>query len=66
MAAGCRDSINPLDEPYVDGMPVEKSLECLRGIWGAALEHHRDVQTSLMSWLTFFLCHVSSGAEKVY
>lgn len=64
MAAGCRDSINPLDEPYVDGMPVEKSLECLRGIWGAALEHHRDVhntilyETSLMSRLTFFLCHV--------
>ena len=43
MAAGCRDGINQrLDEPYVDGMPVEKSLECLRGIWGAALEHHRD------------------------
>jgi hypothetical protein len=38
MKAGCRDGINQrLDEPYVDGMPAERSLECLRDIWNAAL-----------------------------
>ena len=43
IAAGCSNDINQrLDEPYVDGMPVEKSLECLRGIWGAALQYFRD------------------------
>ena len=38
MEAGCRDGINQrLDEPYVDGMPAERSLECLRGIWHVVL-----------------------------
>eukprot|EP00804_Cyclotella_cryptica_P012850 CCRYP_010578-RA/>CCRYP_010578-RA protein AED:0.01 eAED:-0.00 QI:0/-1/0/1/-1/1/1/0/358 len=38
MKAGCRDGVNGrLDEPFVDGMPAEKSLECLRAIWDAAL-----------------------------
>lgn len=38
MKAGCRDGIKQeMEEPYVDGMPAERSLECLRGIWDAAL-----------------------------
>jgi hypothetical protein len=38
MKAGCRDGVNgKLDEPFVDGMPAEKSLECLRAIREAAL-----------------------------
>jgi hypothetical protein len=37
MNAGCRDGIKQeMEEPYVDGMPAERSLECLRGIWHAA------------------------------
>ena len=39
MKAGCRDGINQrLDEPYVDGMPAERSLECLRDIREVCLE----------------------------
>ena len=39
MKAGCRDGINQrLDEPYVDGMPAERSLECLKDIRDVCLE----------------------------
>ena len=38
VAAGCRDGVTGKLEATVDGMPLERSMECLREIRNAALE----------------------------
>jgi len=37
VAAGCRDGVSGKAEPTVDGMPLERSLACLRDLRAAAL-----------------------------
>jgi len=38
VAAGCRDGVSGKLEATIDGMPLERSMECLREIRKAALE----------------------------
>ena len=45
VAVGCRDGVSGLVEATVDGMPLETSLQCLRDIRNAAL-NHADTKSS--------------------
>ena len=40
VAAGARDGITGKNENFVDGMPLETSLKCLRDIRSAVLNHY--------------------------